>query len=360
MTTTTARYGLTKINVLTDNVDVVTDFNNNADAIDLKLGTQVCTSSTRPSSPVQGQLAFETDTGYVRKYNGTSWTTVGNANATSGSLPANPLQGDFVYLTDIGAIAYYSGGAWHTASLIVCTSSTRPTGGSLQTGSFIYETDTLRLMVWNGSAWLHESGALVVTSSTHPATGGQGKFIYETDTHGLAVYSGSNYLYTMTQIAPTQNVSAASSVTFSGIQPVRALLLMWRLRSSTAGSLFSMQIDSDTTVANYWTTKLGWHNGTLSGTTQTQPNPAGVEIGTVAGNTTANYFGSGECLIQGWNATNGFCTTKSSSAAWDSSSGYWREEQQGIYIGSTVAHTALKVLPAAGTITGEVSLYGVF
>jgi len=37
----------------------------------------VCTSSTRPASPFEGQTIYETDTDLIRSYNGTSWFTVG-------------------------------------------------------------------------------------------------------------------------------------------------------------------------------------------------------------------------------------------------------------------------------------------
>jgi hypothetical protein len=396
MTTTTARYGLTKINVLSDNVDVVADFNNNWDAIDLKLGTQVCTSSTRPASPVQGMniyetdtgyvrvytgsawktagnavstssarpaspiqgdLLFESDTGYVRKYNGTTWTGVGEANATSGSLPANPVQADLVYLNDIGAVAYYSGGAWHTCTLIVCTSTTRPTGSSLQTGSFIYETDTTRLLVYNGTSWVPKTfGNFVCTSTTHPSWAFQGLEIYETDTGLNAVYNGTNYLYGLQQLAPTQSVSAASSVTFSGIPPVNRVVLIWRLRSSTGGAVFSMQIDGDTTSGHYIWAKMGVRAAAVSGSGNAGDTAA--QIGTVAGNGTANYFTSGVAFVNGWNSTNGYTNIVSSSSAWDTTSSYWIENQGSLFIGSTVAHTSLKVLPNSGTITGEVTIYG--
>lgn len=37
----------------------------------------VCTSSTRPASPFEGQTIYETDTDLVKSYNGTSWVTIG-------------------------------------------------------------------------------------------------------------------------------------------------------------------------------------------------------------------------------------------------------------------------------------------
>ena len=41
----------------------------------------VCTSSTRPSSPFEGQTIYETDTDLVKAWNGSSWVTVGPTTA---------------------------------------------------------------------------------------------------------------------------------------------------------------------------------------------------------------------------------------------------------------------------------------
>lgn len=396
MTTTTARYGLTKINVLTDNVDVVTDFNNNADAIDLKLGTQVCTSSTRPSSPVQGMLAFETDTSYTRVWKGSAWQTAGNAVTTSGARPANPIQGDEVYETDTGftrsrgssawngflpafvnasapanpiagdlfyatdidAVVRYTGSGWRITSIVPCTSTTRPSVNR-GPGSAIYETDTTRLLVWNGTAWEQKAFSnYVCTSSTHPASPFTGLEIFETDTGLNAVYNGTNYMYGLQQLAPTQSVSAAASVTFSGLPAVNRLMIMWRLRSSTAGTSLQLQIDNDTTSGHYVWAKNAAHSGSSS--TSASTGDTHIEIGTIAGNSTANYFGCGTLFVNGWNATNGFCNTDSISNAWDSatSTAYWVENQGGLYVGTAVAHTSLKILPGGGTVTGEITIYG--
>lgn len=40
----------------------------------------------------------------------------------------------------------------------ICTSSTRPSGSFIYEGLMIYETDTDRVMVWNGTAWRFISG----------------------------------------------------------------------------------------------------------------------------------------------------------------------------------------------------------
>ena len=37
----------------------------------------VCTSTTRPAAPFEGQTIYETDTDLVKSYNGSSWVTIG-------------------------------------------------------------------------------------------------------------------------------------------------------------------------------------------------------------------------------------------------------------------------------------------
>ena len=41
----------------------------------------VCTSSTRPASPFDGQVIYETDTNLVKAYNGSAWETVNPISA---------------------------------------------------------------------------------------------------------------------------------------------------------------------------------------------------------------------------------------------------------------------------------------
>ena len=43
----------------------------------------VCTSSTRPASPFDGQVVYETDTNLVQAYNGSAWETVNPISAVA-------------------------------------------------------------------------------------------------------------------------------------------------------------------------------------------------------------------------------------------------------------------------------------
>ena len=43
----------------------------------------VCTSSTRPASPFEGQVIYETDTDLVQVYNGSGWKALGSLKAST-------------------------------------------------------------------------------------------------------------------------------------------------------------------------------------------------------------------------------------------------------------------------------------
>lgn len=46
----------------------------------------VCTSSSRPAAPFEGQMIYETDTDLLRVYNGSAWRTVDYSAPTNGSV----------------------------------------------------------------------------------------------------------------------------------------------------------------------------------------------------------------------------------------------------------------------------------
>lgn len=71
--TTTTRLGLVKPTPGTaEPVNVATQLNASMDRIDDSIGAKPCTSSTRPSSPYDGQFIRETDTGRLYVYSATA------------------------------------------------------------------------------------------------------------------------------------------------------------------------------------------------------------------------------------------------------------------------------------------------
>lgn len=75
-------------------------------------------------------------------------------------------------------------------SIEVVTSTTRPTGGALFEGLFIYETDTNQTYFWDGTNW-QQLSPKVATSTTRPAAPYIGMMIYETDTKYIRVWDGT-------------------------------------------------------------------------------------------------------------------------------------------------------------------------
>lgn len=86
MATSTTRLGLRKPDpdpVTGDDINVALDISGSMDKIDAAVGCAVCTSGTRPGSPWQGQLIFETDTGKVQVWNGSAWKHIISINTGS-------------------------------------------------------------------------------------------------------------------------------------------------------------------------------------------------------------------------------------------------------------------------------------
>jgi molybdopterin-binding protein len=85
-------------------------------AIDAALGrlgiqTGVCTSSTRPANPYEGQVIYETDTNNLRFWSGSAWESNKGA-VISSAAPTSPAAGDIWYDSDDGrAYVYYDDGS---------------------------------------------------------------------------------------------------------------------------------------------------------------------------------------------------------------------------------------------------------
>jgi hypothetical protein len=115
----------------------------------------VCTSTTRPAAPYEGQLIYETDTDKVSIYNGSAWAEVSSVTVkgdiqTFSTVPTKLGVGtnNYVLMADSSAS---TGLKWST-NPVVCTSSTRPS--SPYNGMFIYETDTGMTLQYRTSSWV--------------------------------------------------------------------------------------------------------------------------------------------------------------------------------------------------------------
>lgn len=114
MATTTTKLALTKPDG-SDLVDIAV-LNANADKIDAAAGATVCTSATRPSSPWNGMIIYETDTnaGYVYRSSTTSWLPIasGATVCTSSTRPSAPYAGQIIFETNTFKTLVYASSTW--------------------------------------------------------------------------------------------------------------------------------------------------------------------------------------------------------------------------------------------------------
>ena len=106
MATTTNKLALTKPDG-TDLVDIAV-LNANSDKIDAASGATICTSTTRPASPWNGQVIFETDTfnALVYRTSTSSWAVVGGSTVAS-TPPASAGAGNLWWDSDNGKLYIY-------------------------------------------------------------------------------------------------------------------------------------------------------------------------------------------------------------------------------------------------------------
>ena len=98
--------------------DVLNDVKDNTE-----IGHQVCTSATRPSSPDEGTMIYESDTNKVYVWDGSAWVeyrgyTASETATASGSGSSLPASGDFTGQIFIRTSTYgnegfrWTGSAW--------------------------------------------------------------------------------------------------------------------------------------------------------------------------------------------------------------------------------------------------------
>jgi hypothetical protein len=127
-----------------------------------------------PNSPVTNDTYVVGDRKWV--YDGEKWALVSASPellVVSATAPTNtnviwadtsvtgvgvvPVGGTTNQVLAKSSSADYDA-VWKTPQYFVCTSSTRPS--SPITGQSIYETDTDKVLLWNGSAWMPPTGVL--------------------------------------------------------------------------------------------------------------------------------------------------------------------------------------------------------
>lgn len=81
----------------------------------------VCTSTTRPASPFEGQMIYETDTNTVKFYNGSAWANVGSAGYPELAAYGSATGGASSSSVTVGGVNYTVLTFTSTANLTVST-----------------------------------------------------------------------------------------------------------------------------------------------------------------------------------------------------------------------------------------------
>lgn len=127
MATSTTRLGLSK----PDGADVVdiAVLNANADKLDIAAGAYICTSSTRPGTPWNGQFIYETDTftALVYKSSTSTWSPLGGSTVGP-TPPSGASKGDLWWDSDTGRLYVYYVDANSSQWVAASNSSTNTVG----------------------------------------------------------------------------------------------------------------------------------------------------------------------------------------------------------------------------------------
>jgi hypothetical protein len=158
-------------------------------AIDAALGRLgirpgVCTSSTRPANPFEGQVIYETDTNNIRFWSGSAWES-NKGGIISSSAPTGAAAGDIWYDSDDGrTYIYYDDGS----SQQWVEFGAAPSGSSITLASYadsaardaaitspteadlVYLQDTNAIQFYDGSSWKGISKMTKVAAFTTSGT----------------------------------------------------------------------------------------------------------------------------------------------------------------------------------------------
>ncbi len=123
------------------------------------------------------------------------------------------------------------------AGVIICTSATRPSGGDLFTGAKIYETDTTKEYVYNGSQWVLTGGAVanrIGGGTSNVGTAGAGfsiNAVYADTFYGGKLVVLNLYLdLTVALVVAGALPNITDKVAFTlapGLRPVQNTTLQW-------------------------------------------------------------------------------------------------------------------------------------
>lgn len=168
----------------------------------------------------------------------------------------------------------------------------------------------------------------------------------------LSVFPAQLQTSTISSPQPSQSLTVPS-----GYQRVR---VHWRIRSTVAGAgeQLYLRMNNDSAAHYLWQVDQSNNatvNGSASGSAVAQ-----IQIGTVCGATaTANYFSSGEFVVEGIADSTNFATATGIGSAFATTTNSWTGDYSGQYLQSAIV-TSLTLFCATGNIAAGsvISIYG--
>ena len=280
MATTTTKLALTKPDG-TDLVDIAV-LNANADKIDTASGAFICTSTTRPASPWNGQLIFETDTlnALVYRTSTTSWGIVGGSTVSE-NPPANAGNGNFWWDSDNGKLyIFYNDG--NTSQWVSANSNTSgvPIVGNAAGRDSLYPTPAQGNSVFRNDLGYEETYYGLYNVSTNPG-GKTPAGWYKAQNNvglvpvvptGVTVSTGSGSFNSATGVVTFTN---ARDINLAGIfsSPFRNYRMIINITTSASSDIIGWWTTSGTNIAsNYFGATFQVFSASGSGIAQTR-NP---------------------------------------------------------------------------------------
>ena len=199
----------------------------------------------------------------------------------------------------------------------------------------------------------------VCTSSTRPASPFEGQLIFETDTNRVVAYDGSNWVYAVDtdqppglQLVKTQTIgSAVSSVTVSDAFSADFDNYIINVNGGSASAWAYMTLQLGSTTSGYYSAGYYSYYGSASLSSHRSNNSSnfayvgsGITAGLCANITLFNPFLSRETTMssvtQDINSAGGGFTTSG-------------------FLNNTTSYTAFTIAPGSGTYTGgTIRVYG--
>lgn len=178
----------------------------------------------------------------------------------------------------------------------------------------------------------------------------------------LYILGQTGYLETVLpqQVGAQTLLAPTASVTYTVVTPFNRIWCQWRANSSNATTALNLEVRlNGASGSSYLWQDLQANNSTVTGT-PSAGTATSMLLGTITGNSsTANYFSSGDFIIDGANQSASFMTAQGKSTNFVTSTNSFISQYGGQY-NVLGALTSVTLLPSAGNFTtgSQFSFYG--